>query len=241
MVLIATDLPDPVVPAIKRWGILARLATMGSPPMSLPRASGSRRLLSPKSRAARISRSTTFSRVRVRQFDADHAAARHGGHARRQRRHATRDVVGQTDHAAGLQARGGFQFVHGDDRAGADARRSRPSRRSRPAPIPASGRFPPAPRRTAGCAGWWPGSPARTAAAVHRPARGRQSAGAAGLGHGAGRGRDRTSSPGPARRGGGPAVSGVTRGAGGADRSRRPHRRPASERCRYRPRPRPRR
>ena len=30
------------------------------------------------------------------------------------------DVVGKADHAAGLQARGGFQFVHGDDRAGAD-------------------------------------------------------------------------------------------------------------------------
>ena len=31
-----------------------------------------------------------------------------------------RDVVGQADHAAGLQARRGFQFVHRDDRAGAD-------------------------------------------------------------------------------------------------------------------------
>ncbi len=62
MVLIATDLPEPVVPAISRCGILARLATTGSPPMSLPSASGSRMWLSPKSRAARISRSTTFSR-----------------------------------------------------------------------------------------------------------------------------------------------------------------------------------
>ena len=58
----ATDLPEPVVPAIRRWGILARFATIGSPPISLPKASGSRMLLSPKSRAERISRSTTFSR-----------------------------------------------------------------------------------------------------------------------------------------------------------------------------------
>ena len=63
IVLIATDLPEPVVPAISRWGILARLAITGSPAMSLPRASGNRMLLSPKSRAERISRSTTFSRM----------------------------------------------------------------------------------------------------------------------------------------------------------------------------------
>ncbi len=60
--LIATDLPEPVVPAISRWGILARLATIGSPPISLPSASGRRMLVSPKSRLERISRSTTFSR-----------------------------------------------------------------------------------------------------------------------------------------------------------------------------------
>src|SRR5437867_3833763 len=37
--LIATLLPDPVVPAISRWGIPRRSSTMGSPWMSLPRAS----------------------------------------------------------------------------------------------------------------------------------------------------------------------------------------------------------
>ena len=47
MVLIATDLPEPVVPAIRRCGIRARLATTGSPPMSLPSASGSAWALSP--------------------------------------------------------------------------------------------------------------------------------------------------------------------------------------------------
>ena len=41
MVFIATDFPEPVVPAIKRCGIFAKLATTGSPPISLPRARGS--------------------------------------------------------------------------------------------------------------------------------------------------------------------------------------------------------
>ncbi len=41
MVLIATDLPEPVVPAISKWGIFARFATTGPPPISLPSARGS--------------------------------------------------------------------------------------------------------------------------------------------------------------------------------------------------------
>ncbi len=62
MVLIATDLPEPVVPAISRCGIRARFATTGSPPMSLPRARGRAWDESPKPLAERISRSSTFSR-----------------------------------------------------------------------------------------------------------------------------------------------------------------------------------
>jgi hypothetical protein len=58
--------------------------------------------------------------VLVGQFDADDGPARHGGHPRRQRRHGPRDIVGQADHAARLEARRGFQFVHRDDGAGAD-------------------------------------------------------------------------------------------------------------------------
>ena len=41
MVLMATDLPEPVVPAISRCGMRARSTTTGSPPMVLPRQSGS--------------------------------------------------------------------------------------------------------------------------------------------------------------------------------------------------------
>ena len=39
MVLMATDLPEPVVPATKTWGILPKSATTGTPAMSLPMAS----------------------------------------------------------------------------------------------------------------------------------------------------------------------------------------------------------
>ena len=36
MVLMATDLPDPVVPAINRWGMRPRSVMTGAPLMSLP-------------------------------------------------------------------------------------------------------------------------------------------------------------------------------------------------------------
>ena len=38
MALIATDLPEPVVPAINKCGILDKSATTELPPMSFPRA-----------------------------------------------------------------------------------------------------------------------------------------------------------------------------------------------------------
>src|SRR5205807_1253661 len=45
IVLMHTDLPEPVAPAISRWGIFARSATTGSPSRFLPRAMGRTRLL----------------------------------------------------------------------------------------------------------------------------------------------------------------------------------------------------
>ena len=62
IVLIATDLPEPVVPAISRCGMRARSTITGSPPMVLPRQSGSRACVSEYSLAASSSRSSTFSR-----------------------------------------------------------------------------------------------------------------------------------------------------------------------------------
>ncbi len=63
MVLIATDLPEPVVPATSRCGMRARSAMIGSPPMFLPRHKASLCLLSAKSVEARSSRRYTVSRL----------------------------------------------------------------------------------------------------------------------------------------------------------------------------------
>ena len=63
MVLMATDLPEPVVPAISRWGIRARSAITGAPPMSLPSANGRRPALRVQSSEPNISPSSTVSRL----------------------------------------------------------------------------------------------------------------------------------------------------------------------------------
>ena len=47
MVLMATDLPEPVVPAMSRCGMRERSTITASPPMVLPRQSGSFAALSP--------------------------------------------------------------------------------------------------------------------------------------------------------------------------------------------------
>src|SRR5215211_4608572 len=60
MVLMATDLPEPVVPAISICGVRARSMMMDSPPMFLPRQSGS--LATDSSFTASSSRKYTFSR-----------------------------------------------------------------------------------------------------------------------------------------------------------------------------------
>ena len=54
-----TDLPEPVVPATSRWGILARSAVTGSPRTSTPRQSGSAALNSLHARlSAKLAKST---------------------------------------------------------------------------------------------------------------------------------------------------------------------------------------
>ena len=58
--------------------------------------------------------------VGVGQFDAHDRAARNGRDAGGNGAHVAGDVVRQANDAAGLDAGGRFQFVHGDHRAGAD-------------------------------------------------------------------------------------------------------------------------
>ena len=59
----ATDLPEPVVPATSRWGMRARSAMIASPPIFLPRQSASFCLVSAKAGEARSSRRYTVSRL----------------------------------------------------------------------------------------------------------------------------------------------------------------------------------
>ncbi|MCY1244374.1 hypothetical protein D9M72_574450 [compost metagenome] len=54
--LMATDLPEPVVPATSRCGIFASSAMTGSPPMVLPRQIGSLNPVRAKSWLSIISR-----------------------------------------------------------------------------------------------------------------------------------------------------------------------------------------
>ena len=60
MLLIATDLPVPVAPAISRWGILARSAITGLPSRSRPSTTGRMAFDRSHSSASSISRSVTI-------------------------------------------------------------------------------------------------------------------------------------------------------------------------------------
>ena len=56
----------------------------------------------------------------IGQLNANHGTAGDGRHAGRQGRHIARNIIGQLDHTAGLDAGCGFQFIHGDNGAGPD-------------------------------------------------------------------------------------------------------------------------
>ena len=96
----------------------------------------------------------TFSRLRVRDLDADDGLARdrrQDAHDARAQRH--REVVGEVDDAVHLDARRRLELEGGDDRARAGPRRPCPRRRSRRA-------------SSRGCASWRAAPPRRSAAVV---------------------------------------------------------------------------
>ena len=116
--LMPTDLPEPVVPAIRRCGMRAeiddhRLAAD---------------ILAERKREPRVG----FLEVRrfeqlaqhhdfapfVRELDADGVAARHHGDAAGDRAHRAGDVVGKPDHARGFGSGRRLELVQRDDRAG---------------------------------------------------------------------------------------------------------------------------
>ncbi len=65
MELMHTDLPEPVAPAIRRWGIFARSEMSGLPDTSLPSAMGISALAETQSSDSRISRMPTGVGVRL--------------------------------------------------------------------------------------------------------------------------------------------------------------------------------
>ena len=92
----------------------------GSPAIFLPRISGSDMFWSSNAWLPISSDRLTDLALGIGQLDADHAAARDGRDARRQRRHVARDVVGKLDHPAGLDAARRFELVHRHHRTGPD-------------------------------------------------------------------------------------------------------------------------
>ena len=119
MVLIATDLPEPVVPATRRWGMRVevddhRLAADGL-------AERDRQAMVRFAEILAGEKLTQIDGVAalVRQFDADGVAALNHRDTSRDSRHRAGDIVGEPDHPRRLDARRGFEFVEGDDRAGA--------------------------------------------------------------------------------------------------------------------------
>ena len=120
MVLMATDLPEPVVPATRRCGMRGeigddRLAANGLAEADIELALG----------LLEIGRREHFLEIDrlallVRQFDANDVAAGHDGDAGGNGAHRAGNVVGQRNDAARFDAGGRFEFVKRDHRAGPD-------------------------------------------------------------------------------------------------------------------------
>ena len=119
--LMPTDLPEPVVPAISRCGIRARSAMTGSPPMVLPSASGSLRLHRLEILARRASRADRRSRGSALGSSMP-MALRPGTTATRAEMALIERAMSSAsaDDARRLDAGRRLEFVERDDRAGAD-------------------------------------------------------------------------------------------------------------------------
>src|SRR6266576_2625545 len=123
MVLMHTDFPDPVTPAIRRCGILARSATTDSPSRFLPRAIGRARVGRWYSAPSISSRTCTMrgmgfgTSMPTAAFPGMGATIRSGG------AHREREVVGEGGDAPHFHARTRRHFVlrhHRSDRATGD-------------------------------------------------------------------------------------------------------------------------
>ena len=100
MALMATDLPEPVEPAMSTWGMEARSAVTMRPLMSLPMARVRRDLaLAKVSRLEHVAQVNGFALV-VRHLDADGALAGHALDENAFGAHGEAEIVGQAGDAA---------------------------------------------------------------------------------------------------------------------------------------------
>ena len=116
--LMQDDLPDPVAPETRTWGISARFAMTARPAMSRPRATSSGWVALAASGEARMSPERHQLAAAVRHLDADGRLARDG----RQdphvgRGHGVGDVLRQRRHPGHLHPGAELELVAGDRRA----------------------------------------------------------------------------------------------------------------------------
>ena len=114
----ATDLPEPVVPAMSRCGMRGEIDEHRFAADRLAEAErqpgGGLGILA---RGEQLAQIDLLAR-RIRQFDADRVAPRHHGDARGERAHGAGDVVGEADHARRFDAGRRLQLVERDHRPG---------------------------------------------------------------------------------------------------------------------------
>ena len=120
MALMATDLPEPVEPAMRTWGMEARSAVTMRPLMSLPMARVRRDLaLCEGLRLHDVAQVDGFALV-VGNLDADGAFAGHALDEDAFGAHGEAEVVGQAGDARVFDAGFGLELVGGDHGAGVD-------------------------------------------------------------------------------------------------------------------------
>jgi len=107
MGVIATDLPDPVVPATSRCGMRAEIHNNRAPEISLPAPAAAWHRRPRKFRSRSFRAGKRFSRVVLGSSIPMALRPGNDGDAGGNRAHRTRDVVGQADNAAGFRARDG--------------------------------------------------------------------------------------------------------------------------------------
>jgi hypothetical protein len=110
------DLPDPVAPEMRMWGISARFSMTARPAMSRPMATSRGCVAAPLFGVEDVAERDELA-CPIRHLDADGRLARYGRQdAHVGRGHGVGDVLGQAGHAGHLHAGTELELVAGDGR-----------------------------------------------------------------------------------------------------------------------------